>query len=37
MGYLLNGNCDLETVDLGKAEELHIFVTLSFTATVLRP
>ena len=27
MGYLLNGDCDLETVNLGKAEELHTFVT----------
>lgn len=37
MGYLLNGNCDLGTVDLGKAEVLHTFVTLSFTAIVPRP
>lgn len=25
--YLLNGDCDLETVDLGKTEEFHTFVT----------
>lgn len=30
-GYLLNGDCDLETVGLGKAEVLHNFVTLSFS------
>lgn len=30
IGYLLNGDCDLETVGLGEAEVHHNFVTLSF-------
>lgn len=36
MGYLLNGDSDLETVDLGKAEVLHTFITLSSTDLVPR-
>lgn len=37
MGYLLNGDFDLETVGLGRAEVLHSFVTLSFSDMTPRP
>lgn len=37
MGYLLNRDCDLKPVGLGKTEVLHNFFTLSFADTIPRP